>query len=139
MTATVELLINVDVPDLEAATRFYVDAFGFRVGRRLGDAGTELLGAGVPLYLLAKPADSEAAPGSAARRTYARHWTPVHLDLVVPDVRAALARALAAGARAEDDVSQHAWGYMARLADPFGHGVCLLQLEPGGYDAISTG
>jgi len=28
---------------------------------------------------------------------------------------------------------------MARLADPFGHGVCLLQLEPGGYDAISSG
>ncbi|HWO10556.1 MAG TPA: VOC family protein [Polyangiaceae bacterium] len=139
MSAVVELFINVDVPDLEAATRFYVDAFGFRLGRRLGDAGTELLGASVPLYLLQQPAASEAAPGSGARRTYARHWTPVHLDVVVADIGAARERALAAGARAEGEVSRHAWGYMARLADPFGHGVCLLQLEPGGYDAISSG
>ena len=136
---TLELFINIDVPDLEAATRFYVDAFGFRVGRRLGAAGTELLGASVPLYLLPKAADSEAMPGGAARRTYARHWTPLHHDVVVADIGAALERALAAGARAEDTVSKHAWGYMVPLADPFGHGVCLVQLEPGGYDAIRTG
>jgi lactoylglutathione lyase len=136
---SIELLINLDVPDLEAATRFYVEAFGFRVGRRLGAAGTELLGASVPLYLLPKADGSAAMPGGAARRTYARHWTPLHLDVVVPDIHAALARALAAGARAEDELSEHAWGYMVPLADPFGHGVCLVQLKPGGYDAIATG
>lgn len=135
----VELLINLDVPDLEAATRFYVEAFGFRIGRRLGAAGTELLGAGVPLYLLPKADASGATPGTAARRSYARHWTPLHLDVVVPDIHAALARALAAGARAEDDVSEHAWGFMVPLADPYGHGVCLVQLKPGGYDAITSG
>ena len=136
---TLELLINLDVPDLEAATRFYVDAFGFRVGRRLGAAGTELLGAGAPLYLLPKPEASAATPGGATRRTYARHWTPLHLDVVVADIHAALERALAAGARAEDEISEHAWGYMVPLADPFGHGICLVQLKPGGYDAIASG
>jgi len=134
-----DLLINLDVPDLEAATRFYVEAFGFRVGRRLGAAGTELLGASVPLYLLPKADGSDAMPGAAARRTYARHWTPLHLDVVVTDIHAALTRALAAGARAEDELSEHAWGYMVPLADPFGHGICLVQLKPGGYDAIATG
>jgi catechol 2,3-dioxygenase-like lactoylglutathione lyase family enzyme len=136
---TVELLINLDVPDLEAATRFYVEAFGFRVGRRLGAAGTELLGASVPLYLLPKAEASAATLGGAARRTYARHWTPLHLDVVVADIHAALERALAAGARAEDELSEHAWGYMVPLADPFGHGICLVQLKPRGYDAIATG
>ena len=136
---TLELLINLDVPDLEAATRFYVEAFGFRVGRRLGAAGTELLGAGAPLYLLPKAEGSAATAGGATRRTYTRHWTPLHLDVVVDDIHATLERALAAGARAEDDVSEHAWGYMVPLADPFGHGVCLVQLKPGGYDAIATG
>lgn len=136
---TIELLINLDVPDLDVATRFYVEAFGFRVGRRLGAAGTELLGAGAPLYLLPKSEASAATPGGATRRTYARHWTPLHLDVVVADIHAALARALAAGARAEDDVSEHAWGYMVPLADPFGHGICLVQLAAGGYDAIATG
>lgn len=136
---TIDLLINLDVPDLDVATRFYVEAFGFRVGRRLGAAGTELLGAGAPLYLLPKPEASAATPGGATRRTYARHWTPLHLDVVVADIHAALARALAAGARAEDDVSEHAWGYMVPLADPFGHGICLVQLAAGGYDAIATG
>ena len=136
---TLELLINLDVPDLEAATRFYVEAFGFRVGRRLGDAGTELLGAGVPLYLLPKAAGSDATPGAAARRSYARHWTPLHLDIVVADIHRALERALAAGARAEAELSEHDWGYMVPLTDPFGHGVCLLQMKPGGYDAITTG
>ena len=55
---TMRLLVNIDVPDLALAERFYVDAFGLRPGRRFGSGGVELLGADVPLYLLPK------APGS---------------------------------------------------------------------------
>ena len=129
-------VINLDVPDLEAATRFYVDAFGFRVGRRLGAAGTELLGASVPLYLLPKADASDAMPSGAARRTYARHWTPLHLDFVVADLDAALARAVKAGATLESPPSQHAYGRLALLSDPFGHGFCLLQFQGRGYDEL---
>jgi catechol 2,3-dioxygenase-like lactoylglutathione lyase family enzyme len=135
----IQLLINIDVPDLDAATKFYVEAFGFRVGRRLGGAGIELLGAGVPLYLLPKEPGSPAAETTSAERSYQRHWTPVHLDIAVPDVAAARARALAAGARAEGDISDHVWGRMARLADPYGHGVCLIEFRGRGYDALSEG
>lgn len=137
MTDEIQLLVNIDVPDLDAATRFYVEAFGFRVGRRLGGAGVELLGATVPLYLLPKEAGSAATETTSAERTYRRHWTPVHLDLAVPDVETARARALAAGAVAEGEISDHVWGRMARLADPYGHGVCLLEFQGRGYDAIA--
>jgi lactoylglutathione lyase len=134
---SIELSINIDVPDVEAATRFYVEAFGFSVGRRLGAVGIELLGAAVPLYLLPKASGSIAA--GAAARHYGRHWTPVHLDVVVSDIEATRRRALAAGAAAEGDVSDFVWGRLALLADPFGHGVCLIEFKGGGYDELASG
>lgn len=129
------LLINIDVPDLARGEAFYTAALGLTVGRRLGAAGVELLGAPCPIYLLAKPAGSATAPG-AAPRDYARHWTPVHLDLVVDDLDAALARALAAGATLERPPSTSSWGRLALLADPFGHGLCLVQFVGRGYDEL---
>src|SRR5688500_10773443 len=96
------LLINLDVPDLGAAERFYTSAFGLAVGRRLGDGFLELLGWPAPLYLLERPAGSAIAPGAPTSvRDYGRHWTPLHLDVVVDDIAAAMARATAAGATVE--------------------------------------
>jgi len=89
----VDLLVNIDVPELDAAVAFYTRAFGLTVGRRFGEDGVELLGAVARIYLLAKPAGTTPAPG-ARPRNYARHWTPVHLDFVVPDVAAAVERAV---------------------------------------------
>lgn len=132
------VLVNIDVDDLPRATRFYADGLGLAVGRRLGDAILELIGDGVALYLLEKPAGTRAAPAPAAPRGYDRHWTPVHLDFVVDDLPAAVARALAAGAALERDVEHHAWGSIAGLRDPFGHGFCLLRFTERGYDAIAT-
>lgn len=130
-------LINIDVPDLEAATRFYVPAFGLRIGRRLGAEVTELLGGEAPIYLLRKPEASAAAGGELRR--YRRHWSPLHLDVVVDDLDAALDRALAAGARQEGPVRAADWGRIAQIADPFGHGWCLLQFLGRGYDEIADG
>ncbi len=102
------LLVNIDVDDLALAEAFYTRAFGLRTTRRFRADGVELAGAAVPLYLLGKPAGSLAcdAPANArcAMRDYARHWTPVHLDFVVDDLDAALARAESAGARREGEV-----------------------------------
>lgn len=131
-----KLLINIDVPDVRAAAKFYVDAFGFTLSRMLGDDMCELLGAGVPIYLLEKQPGTAPFDG-AAGRTFVRHWTPVHFDLAVDDLEASVQRAVAAGARTESGITTHAYGRMCLLADPFGHGVCLLDLTPG-YDAITT-
>ena len=114
----VNLLINIDVPDLAAAVAFYTEAFGLTVTRRFGADGA-LDGWPARLYLLQK---SEGSVGAAARlRRYDRHWTPVHLDVVVEDVEAALARSIAAGAHAETEIKTAAWGKIVTIADPFGH------------------
>ena len=133
----VKLQVNVDVPDLELAIRFYRDAFGLRLSRRF-EGFVELLGAGVPIYLLEKAQGSppfETAPGP---RDYRRHWTPVHCDLVVDDLDAALERALAAGAFDAGGVSEHDFGRMASLADPFGHGFCLIEFRGQGYVELAV-
>jgi lactoylglutathione lyase len=136
---TVELLVNIDVDDLERAVAFYGEAFGLAPGRRLGEGVVELLGGSSRLYLLAKPAGSAAAAGPAQVRDYHRHWTPVHLDVVVPDVEAAMRRAIEAGARVEGGIRSHGWGRIAQLADPFGHGFCLIEFKGRGYDEIAVG
>ncbi|HYP90317.1 MAG TPA: VOC family protein [Polyangiaceae bacterium] len=130
------LLVNLDVPDIERAVAFYTDGLGLRVGRRFDDAFVELLGAGVPIYLLTKDAGSAPFDGAPRGRDYAPHWTPVHLDFVVDDVDAARERAERAGAALEGPVTEHAYGRLALCRDPFGHGFCLLQLKGRGYDEL---
>jgi predicted enzyme related to lactoylglutathione lyase len=130
-----DLLVNIDVPDLGAAVAFYVGAFGLTVTRRFGTDAAELSGWPVRLYLLQKPAGSRGAADD--HRRYDRHWTPAHLDVVVDDLDAALLRAIAAGARAETEIRTEAWGRIVGLADPFGHGLCLIEFLGRGYDEIA--
>lgn len=132
------LLINMDVPELEPAIAFYMRAFGLQLGRRFGPDFAELIGAQAPIYLLVKPEGTPATSSPDPKRVYARHWTPVHLDFVVSDIGAALVRALEAGAKQEGPISDHAYGKLALLSDPYGHGVCLLQFNARGYDAIGS-
>src|SRR5512140_522801 len=102
------LRICIDVDDLDDAVAFYTRALGFTPGRRDGE-WAELLGAPCPVDLLAKPPGTAALPrGTRALRDYERHWTPVHLDLVVEDADAAVARAVAAGAKLHREVEDHA-------------------------------
>jgi predicted enzyme related to lactoylglutathione lyase len=130
------ILLNLDVDDLDRALAFYVAAFGLTPARRFGEHGVELMGADAPLYLLRKAAGSTGAGTSS--RDYARHWMPLHLDVVVDDLDAALTRALAAGAVQEGAIRDEAYGRIVQLADPFGHGWCLLAFSARGYDAIAT-
>lgn len=128
-------IVNLDVPDITTAEAFYTQAFGLRSGRRLGPGALELLGGPTPLYLLQNDAGS-AATEDGDVRDYERHWTPVHLDWVVADIDAALARAVAAGAALERPIRERRWGKIAVLSDPFGHGFCLIQFSDAGYDAL---
>ncbi len=131
-----DLLVNLDVPDLRRAEILYREAFGLHVGRRFGASVVELTGLPVRLYLLHKPAGSVGA--GLTQRDYTRHWCPVHLDVVVEDVDAALARAENAGFVREGPVRDEAFGRIVQLADPFGHGWCLLAFSARGYDAVAT-
>jgi predicted enzyme related to lactoylglutathione lyase len=135
---TLALLANIDVDDLTRAIEFYCSALELRVGRRFGQSGVELLGASSPIYLLQKAPGTLASSSSSQKRNYGRHWTSVHLDFVVPQIDPALARAISAGASLEGEVETHVWGRIAVLADPFGHGFCLIEFVGRGYDEIAS-
>jgi len=138
------ILVNLDVDDIERAVAFYTQGLELRLGRRFDSGFVELLGAEVPIYLLAKAGGtqpfSQSSAGPLQRaghgRDYGRHWTPLHLDFVVTDLDAAIVRAVDAGAVLEEPPSQHAYGRLALLHDPFGHGFCLLQFEGQGYGEL---
>lgn len=129
---TTTLSVSLDVPDLEAAIRFYCAAFGLTEKSRPVAGVAVLAGAGPELCLLEKPSGSRPAPDASGLRHYGRHWTPVHLDFHVDDLQEALARAERAGALREQLFENTAHGSAAFCSDPFGHGFCLLQRRPRG-------
>ena len=133
-----QLLVNIDVGDVTAATQFYCRALGLTVGRRFGAGAVELLGGSSPIYLLEKPPGSVATSTPGTQRQYTRHWTPVHLDFVVPQIEPAVARAQRAGACLEGEIRTQEWGRIAVLSDPFGHGFCLIEFRGRGYDEIAS-
>jgi predicted enzyme related to lactoylglutathione lyase len=134
-----ELVVNIDVDDIGRGRDFYTRAFGLRVGRTLGADFLELLGAPVHIYLILAARGTPPFEGAERGRDYDRHWSPVHFDLVVPNIEHAIAEALAAGAQIEQPVKQEPYGLLAVLRDPFGHGFCFLQFQGSGYDTIATG
>jgi predicted enzyme related to lactoylglutathione lyase len=136
---TVRMLVNIDVDDVVKAAEFYTKGLGLQIGRKFGSDAIELVGGSAPIYLLAKPNGTVASPSSRHLRSYARHWTPVHLDFVVDEIEGAVDRARNAGARLEGQIRTNHWGRIAMLADPFGHGICLIQFLGRGYDEIATG
>jgi predicted enzyme related to lactoylglutathione lyase len=134
-----EILINVDVPDLDAAVEFYGTGLGLRLGRRLWENTViEMIGPHSPIYLMVKESGTTASKTLSQRRDYTRHWTPIHLDFVVKDIETAVKTAISAGAKLEDDIKSFPWAREAYLSDPFGHGFCILEMTSGGFDLVAS-
>ncbi|HJR54435.1 MAG TPA: VOC family protein [Gemmatimonadota bacterium] len=133
------LYVCIDVDDVERGIAFYTRGLGLQLGRRFDANWVELDGGPVPIDLLGRPGGTPTNPDpGAVSRDYRRHWTPVHLDFVVDDLEAAVRRATEAGATVEGDTGSYPWGRIARLADPFGHGFCLLEFRGRGYGELPT-
>lgn len=128
-----QVIINIDTPDVDRAERFYAAGLGLTPVRRLFGGRLAEMKLGAQLFHILPKAEGAAAFADGPGRGYARHWTPVHLDFVVDDLEAAVERALAAGATMERPLSAHEWGRIAGLADPFGHGLCLIEMTARGY------
>jgi len=132
------LIVNIDVPDLGAATLFYQNGLGFDFRRTLFDGTVaELSVDSLLVYLIEQAEGTTPVPNTSIVRSYESHWTPVHLDILVEDIEAALAKALAAGAIQSAEVSVNDWGKLAPLRDPFGNGICLLEFVGNGYDSVA--
>jgi predicted enzyme related to lactoylglutathione lyase len=128
------MLINIDVPDMEAGIAFYGEALGLSVGRRFDRDFVELLGAEIPVFLIRKDGGTSIGPEGGDTRRYSRHWCPIHPDFGVQDLDTAIARATEAGAVQEGAAEQFPYGRQAMFADPFGHGFCLIEFNELGYD-----
>lgn len=104
-----QFIVNIDVDDIDTAVAFYQNGLGLQPDRRMfGGQVVEMSGGATAVYLIEQAAGSEAVAGAGIRREYTRHWTPVHLDFVVPDIEAARARAVSAGAVQEGGVKAYA-------------------------------
>ena len=128
--------VYIEVADLDRALAFYTTGLSLSESRRFTPRWAELSGACVPIHLLARPEPSFDAGATVLARSFERHWTPVHVDLIVEDLEVSLAQALAAGATLDRDVVDHHYWRMANLADPFGNGIDLIQFDHGGYPAF---
>ena len=119
--------ICIDVPDLAKGVRFYADAFGFSKIAEPYKGVAVLAVDGAKITLLEKREQTNPSPHTQDVRRYDRHWTPVHLDFHVDDVKAALDKAVRAGAVKEQFFEDPKHGSAAFCADPFGNGFCILQ------------
>lgn len=119
--------VSIDVPDLAAGARFYSEALGFgKVSEPY--PGVLVMRCGtLELCLLEKAAGTQPSIKTSEVRRYERHWTPVHLDFHVDNLKEALSKAVAAGAIAEQVFENPEHGSAAFCSDPFGHGFCLIQ------------
>jgi len=118
----------IDVGDLDQGIAFYCDGLGLSVRRRLSPRWVELQGALVPVFLLART----KPPGS-----FARHWTPVHLDFIVEDIDRTVANLTAHGATLEGEIQAREYGRIAYMADPFGNGFDVIAFSGEGYEGVA--
>jgi len=95
--------LSIDVPNLEAGLRFYVNVFGFREKARPFPTMAILDANNVSVCMHEKQGGSKSSSAGSERRRYERHWTPVHLDLHVEDFDGVLNKVRAQGGAIENE------------------------------------
>lgn len=94
--------------DDEAKVRSVIDGWVKAIRSKDTDAVMAHYAADIVTFDLAPPLQTTGADGF-----YGRHWTPVHLDMVVADIEIAVTRAERAGAVPEREVQTHEWDRLA--------------------------
>lgn len=114
--------ICIDVDTVERAVEFYGRGLGFEVVESHPD-WAQLKLTGQTIWVMKTVSGAEGA----ITREFHRHWTPIHLDLHVDDLDAAVQRALRAGGKLDRDVQRGPKGGLANLSDPSGNGIDLVE------------
>lgn len=128
-----KILVNIDVPELAPAIKFYSAALGLTFNRQIDNNVAELVGASAVIYLLQKKPGSRCASTFSAVRDYRRHWSPLHIDFVVENLSEARTQAIDAGALQESECVEWNGSRCISFSDPFGHGFCLIEFDGEGY------
>ena len=123
----ISVSISIDVPDLAEAVQLYTSAFGFSKSAEPIPGVVVLRAGNTEICLLEKSPGSKASNYTQETRHYERHWTPVHMDIHVDDLKAALRTAIDSGALREQLFENPKHGSVAFCSDPFGHGFCLIE------------
>jgi predicted enzyme related to lactoylglutathione lyase len=118
--------VSIDVPDLEEGIRFYGGVFGFAEVTRPFPTMAVLDANNVTVCMHQKAFGTKSSIGGAELRHYARHWTPVHLDLHVSDLDAVLTKVRAEGGTVENEFRTQGPSPVAFCSDPFGNGFCVI-------------
>ena len=118
--------LSIDVPNLEAGLRFYVNVFGFREKDRPFPTMAVLDANNLTVCMHEKAAGTRSSPGGSDVRRYERHWTPVHVDVHVEDLDAALEKIRAEGGLVETEFRTEGPMPVAFCSDPFGNGLCVI-------------
>ncbi len=116
--------ISIDVADIEQALNFYTTALGCEFKKKYSDGWQVIAIAGLDIHLQQKAAGTVAA--GEHLRNYDRHWTPVHLDFTVEDIRPCCAAIEKHGGSVESQ-SFSEQADIANCADPFGNGFCVIR------------
>jgi len=117
--------VSIDVPDMNKAISFYVNALGckkVRDGAKISQLSVDNLN----IYLLEKEEGSNPIQQGSASRDYGRHWTPVHLDFSTADIDQVTSSVVEFGGTLEGSESGD-WGAISYCADPFGYGFCVVK------------
>ncbi len=122
-----KVALSVDVPDVSAAVDFFSRGLGFKKLRNEPPNAIVMDAGGLELWLLLKAEGSVAVRDTDISRSYRRHWTPIHLDVLVDDLSEALDRAVTAGAIQEGDIVYQDNASFVVCSDPFGNGFCLVK------------
>ncbi|NOI67360.1 VOC family protein [Vibrio sp. 99-8-1] len=118
-----QISITIDVEDLTKAIEFYVQALSCELKSKNSQDWAVLSLAGIDINLLEKKEGTIAA--AAHKRSYERHWTPVHLDLNVENLDNSMALVKQYGGKVEEHISSENSAF-AHCADPFGNGFCMV-------------
>lgn len=124
-TLHMKVSISIDVSDLKKAERFYMEALGLTKVKDFGANSVVLATENCDVYLQEKEVGTNPLISGDATRSFARHWTPVHLDFLTKDIDDVVTKIVAHGGVREGG-ERGEWGSIAYCSDPFGNGFCVI-------------
>lgn len=122
----VKATVSIDVSNMEQAIEFYTQALGCEFKTKYTDHWQVVTAGSLDLHIQQKEAGTVAAADHL--RDYNRHWTPVHLDFIVDDIKPSCKAVEQFGGTVEKQQFSEI-ADIANCADPFGNGFDLIRVS----------